>query len=172
MYTRGSEVRELFFHKIPEKALRDKEKVMEQPEIAQQLLRGSRNIDLMKNRVKQVIHMVLGCIDLEDTQRLLGGSVVKHFLFPQGTWIVYTTELNCSRTIVRCIKRANNLTEPSEEEEIFVNCDNPEFKNGARDVRFVYKNLSSFVEGMITIFPTLEERLRPFIEASDDSLDL
>lgn len=151
---------------------RDRRTEMSEMGIAQLLLRGSKNIDRMKEDVSQVVSMVLGLVPVN----LLHS---KHQVKKGASWSFYTE--NGSRWDIRCDWMPYRfyliaecwVKKMSGDEEITTleyssTC--PELSNRDK-IQDVHEALDGFVWGMQAIFPKeLEEQFTPFRRAAKREL--
>jgi hypothetical protein len=129
--------------------------------IAEQLLRGSQNIDRMRKEVECVVSMILGFLVPGEE------NFCATFDFDGGKWeIEISYSYNISMPIARCW-----LRKPFESTLAYINKSRelPMFKVGFNHemVQEVHQNLPVFVLGMMKEFPELERQLKPFLDAAD-----
>lgn len=140
---------------------------MSEDGIAEELLHGSENIDLMRKRITQVLSMVFGLVSRTCEKKnwqppdIVAGLFIKG---PSYDWVIRVDSMadwyvmyasyyleGSERTLFST--NGGSLTIPTE------------------DVQGVYESLDAFVEGMIKEFPMiLVHGLKPFTRAADVKL--
>jgi hypothetical protein len=143
-------------HKKPEEVT-----IMKEKSIAQQLLKGSTNVDRMEKEIKQLISMVIGfakhalTIPAEDNYLFKSETCTWRISCPTGS------SYNSTRYLkdIAVVGVGGPHFGVSYNSEIGVTI-------GKDDIIAIYNDLDTFVNGMIEIFPKIENHWNYIIEAS------
>lgn len=151
----------------PERETGDRRAEMSENGIAQQLLRGSENIDLMRKRIVQVLSMIFGLIyPVCDKKNWQPKDVAGlHIDGPGCEWVVRVGQTGRRLYVLYvcyCFE---------DDETMLFSTDGPFCPICTEDVQIVYESLDAFVEGMIKEFPmVLVHGLKPFTRAAEMEL--
>ncbi len=149
---------------------------MNYQKMVQQIFKGSRNINKMKEDVIYLVSMVFGLLGEipeigEGLPKLNGESEKIRYVVPIGntkycSWSMETIE---KKPTVTCVVRLTY------DDRKIKGCNNwiTAYVSGytvnqipSNYIQDVFDGLPSFIEGMISRYPYLERRLKPFIRAS------
>lgn len=145
---------------------------MSTTDIAQKLLIGSREIDRMKEEIKAVVGMVIGLVtdpDLVAWKRGFStGMSDRAFYSPSCEWLIMPhAEYEYSISVECWTKKPNFPSSSKTKACAFSSAPHADLFLVSREARKVHAGLSVFVEGMIKTFPTLLDKLWPFLDAAD-----
>jgi hypothetical protein len=132
---------------------------MNTTEITTALLNGSRNIDKMREEIRQLISMVIGFTlkSLENGERFEGTFTSTDYEYE---WTIFLKKGCVSSPEIKCWKKNSGdkpLLEYTSDRRISIYTDN---------VQAVYESLPLFVEGMMKNFPHITEEWQFLIDAS------
>jgi hypothetical protein len=127
-------------------------------EITRRLFVGAHAIDRMRNEVDETVRMLVGLMK-QCSFDPLGFSA--SFESSSCEWIVVTSPYSRPDIIlVKCLVKEDYGKKSG------FSSQRGEFPFHTRDVQRVYESLPVLVEGLLKIFPELELRWKPLIDAS------
>ncbi len=145
---------------------------MENENIVEKLLRGSRNIDRMKSEVHQLVQIVIG---LAHKSIGRGASVVEiHETFEDKSckWQVEgmmgTLYKARNKIHVQCTVK---LPCAPPHQDHFIQCvgycSESRVPFHSEHAQQVYQNLHAFAEGMLRVIPDIKDEMKTFLDASE-----
>jgi len=126
--------------------------------IVEQLLRGSENIDRMKKEVECVVRMVIG---FANRRVSLWQDFEVEFDSPTCLWKVQRTEYSNTLEVECHLHKSYGLC------SVYTNTTHFTSFFHLEEVQVVWQDLSTFVEGMATTLPALNEDWKPLLDAAD-----
>ena len=137
---------------------------MENAEIVARLLRGSRNIDLMRERIHMTISIVMGYVHSYCCYRQQGSTTCFTFRCESDgcSWRV-TADVRVNSQNVECWSKEN-----FGESLIFSSTNQVRLKSP--DVLRVYRSLQVLLDGLVKEFPKLESDWKYLLDASEVEL--
>lgn len=135
-------------------------------DIAQQLLRGSQNIDRMKSEVHQVIRMVIGLAQIcreGRTPKIINET----FKSETCVWEVKGKTVYSSREVPEIFSVQCHTVEGVIAYSISGRSGFGAHLIYTSNVHLVHADLHTFVEGMLRTLPELAEEWKPLIKAAD-----
>ncbi len=133
-----------------------------EPVFVAEIIRGSQNIDRMKQEIKQVVNLFCGLIDSRKFKvNHRYEPIPVNFVGDECIWFVYPTFIHSLKNDITVECRINND-----------GCEGvPIFSNKVDGIRLdrvkrIHLALSVFVDGMLTTFPDLKNAIRPVLNAS------
>ncbi|MFZ2038585.1 MAG: hypothetical protein WAV11_01430 [Minisyncoccia bacterium] len=126
--------------------------------VARKLLRGSRNIDLMKSETHETISIIIGLMDdrCDYDYEMNFDCKISHFC----RWIIYKKQPGKSHK-VKCFLWVDGINERTA-------YDSEKVRGGIPylEAQFIYESLPLFIEGLFIKFPELRALSKPFLMAS------
>ncbi len=144
---------------------------METESIVERLLRGSRNIDRMKVEVHQLVQMVIGLALRSNALGARVRDVEEVFENESCKWEVRGEMGSLDKTENRIHVRCNvklHCDAPNQDHYIMCvgYCSETRSPFHSEHTQQVYQNLRAFVEGMVRVFPGIEDEMKMFLDAS------
>ncbi|MCR4274812.1 MAG: hypothetical protein NUW02_02055 [Candidatus Campbellbacteria bacterium] len=137
--------------------------------IAELLLHGSANIDLMRKRILQLISMIIGLVHLEcDRTNWKPDGVRKEFTNSNCHWSLGAYRNRRGEYVM--VVGVRSQAPCSLGCQVFSTDETLMDPLYVDEVLSVYENLDVFVEGMVKEFPSLERGLYPFAQAGKKEL--
>lgn len=157
---------ELFFHKPTERSLRDKEKAMDAKEVVTRLIRGSHNIDRMRKEIKEIVSIIMGCVRPHLPVNFYVGGEQFEFKFLSSSGVSWWGFANRGpgnyEYQVYCSFETGN-----EKLKVYIMVSGRVLDEvAAVNVQRVYDSLDVFVEGILKQLPSLQNEMKPLIDAS------
>ena len=138
-------------------------KDMNSVEITKRLVKGSQNIDRMKNEVEQVVQMIIGFTIRCDSARHKD-EISETFESEQCQWTVNGSvnifDHSKSTITVECWVRGRFGAKAYSSQR-------NSYPFHTEAAQCVFEGLPVFVEGMLRVFPELREKIEPFMNAAD-----
>ncbi|HWB33813.1 MAG TPA: hypothetical protein VG753_00615 [Candidatus Paceibacterota bacterium] len=134
--------------------------------VVERILRGSAEIDRMRQEIIQITTMLLGLLP-EDFLKTMENKKVKHFEEDQGGWRLYRTDV---AEVTKNPRLALNYDSwKGFEGRDRISYDS-RYQNSlpARHVQRVHQSLSLLVDGMTSEYPFIAQQLKVFLEAAGE----